>query len=287
MPLNVKNFIPRRFRSNAVEIPALALHGTITQRHSPLSNSINFAQTAYLLQKAFANKEAPAIALIVNSPGGAPVQSHLIFKRIRQLAEEHGKRVFAFVEDVAASGGYMIACAADEIYADPSSIVGSIGVISSSFGFPKLLEKIGVERRIYTAGENKSVLDPFLPENQKDVEHLKSLQQNIHAHFIEIVKTRRKDKLKEDSELFTGLFWAGEKAAQLGLIDGLGDASSILKQRYGKETKLYLVSPPKSLWQPKNASAIKADSVKMLAHETIEQVLEHLTSYDLWSRYGL
>jgi signal peptide peptidase SppA len=183
----------------------------------------------------------------VNSPGGSPVQSRLIYNRIRDLAVEKDKKVLVFVEDVAASGGYMIALAGDEIIADPMSIVGSIGVVSAMFGFHGLLQKIGVERRVYTAGRNKSILDPFQPEKPEDVERLKTIQLEMHEVFIQMVKARRKN-LADDPDLFTGLFWTGARAAELGLIDGLGDMRSLLKARYGPDTKLRVIAAPRGLF---------------------------------------
>ena len=176
------------------------------------------------------------------------MQSRLIYKRIRDLAAEKNKRVLVFVEDVAASGGYMIAVAGDEIIADPSSIVGSIGVVSASFGFTDLMKKIGVERRVYTAGQNKAVLDPFQPEKKEDVERLKALQLEVHETFIDMVKERRGAKLKDDPDLFTGLFWTGKKGFELGLVDALGDMRQVLKDRYGPKTRLSLVSPPRGFF---------------------------------------
>ncbi|RCL02804.1 MAG: Signal peptide peptidase SppA [Candidatus Tokpelaia sp. JSC188] len=247
----VKYLIPRFLRSKQVEVPVVRLQGMITAQASPLKNTLSLSKCAIALEKAFSNKKAPVVALVVNSPGGSPVQSRLIFQRIRDLAEENKKQVLVFVEDIAASGGYMIACAGDKIYADPSSIVGSIGVISSSFGFPELLKKIGIERRVHTSGKSKVSLDPFLPEKKADVEHLKALQLEIHETFITLVRERRSERLLNDNSLFTGLFWTGLKGKELGLIDGLGDIRSILKELYGKETQLRLISSPRGLFSCK------------------------------------
>ena len=207
------------------------------------ADACRWPSTAGLIEKAFAYDDAPAVAISINSPGGSPVQSRLIYKRIRDLAAEKNKTVLVFVEDVAASGGYMIAVAGDEIIADPSSIVGSIGVVSASFGFPELIKKIGVERRVHTAGRNKAVLDPFLPEKPEDVERLKALQLEVHETFIDIVKERRGAKLKDDPDLFTGLFWTAKRGVELGLVDALGDMRSVLKERFGPKTKLQLITP--------------------------------------------
>src|ERR1700754_2502970 len=219
----LRKLIPRRFRKEETIIPVVRLHGAIMSGGNQFRPTLNLANVAQVLEKAFARKETPAVAISINSPGGSPVQSRLIFNRIRALAVEKKKKVLVFVEDVAASGGYMIALAGDEIIADPSSIVGSIGVVSSSFGFVDLLKKIGVERRVHTAGKNKAVLDPFRPEREEDVERLKELQVEVHETFIDLVKDRRGDRLSQDPDLFTGLFWTGKRGLSLGLVDTLGD----------------------------------------------------------------
>jgi serine protease SohB len=190
------------------------------------------------LRRAFSKRGIDAVALVVNSPGGSPVQSQLISTRIRQLAEEKDLPVYAFTEDVAASGGYWLACAADEIYASPMSIVGSIGVISAAFGFPALLDKIGVERRVYAQGDNKSMLDPFKPEDPEDVKRLLSLQKDIHGQFKAYVKDRRGDKLQgTDKTLFNGDVWTGEQAIKKGLVDGLGDMRTVMRAKLGDKVK--------------------------------------------------
>ncbi|MET3589337.1 signal peptide peptidase SppA [Bartonella silvatica] len=279
----IKNLIPHRFYSGKLEIPVVRLHGAIMDSSSPMARTVSLVKCANLLEKAFSYKKAPAVALMINSPGGSPVQSRFIFKRIRDLAEEKKKQVLVFVEDVAASGGYMIACAGDEIFADPSSIVGSIGVVSSSFGFPELLKKIGVERRVYTAGKNKVALDPFQPEKKADIEHLKSLQLEVHQTFIDLVKERRAAKLSDDPDIFTGMFWSGKKGVELGLVDGLNDVRSVIKERFGDDTKLRLIAPPKSLLGPKTASGISAHAV----YTAVDGVLMAAQERTLWQRYGL
>ena len=193
-PLRCADSLPARFRSDIPIVPVVRLSGAIGIS-SPLKPGLTLASVARSLDRAFAMRNIRAVALSINSPGGAAAQSHLIYRRIRALADEKKIPVIAFVEDVAASGGYMIACAADEIICDPSSIVGSIGVVGGSFGFDKLIEKIGVERRLYTSGENKAMLDPFLPEKPEDVERLKAIQREIHESFIALVKARRGAKL--------------------------------------------------------------------------------------------
>ena len=194
-----------------------------------------------------------------------------------------------FVEDVAASGGYMIAIAGDEIFVDPSSIVGSIGVISSSFGFTELMEKIGVERRVHTAGRNKAILDPFQPEKQEDVERLKALQLEIHDVFIDLVKSRRGAKLKDDPDIFTGLFWAGQRAVELGLADGLGDMRAILKERYGEKTRLRLVSAPRGLFGRKfNLFGVRAEAeAGGIAGAAASGLIQAIEDRVLWARFGL
>src|SRR5436309_7615657 len=210
--------LPRRFRGDIPVVPVVRLTGIIGFS-TPLRPGLTLASVAKPLDRAFAWPRARAVALLINSPGGSAVQSHLVFQRIRQLSTEKKIPVIAFVEDVAASGGYMIACAADEIFADPSSIVGSIAVIGASFGFNKLIEKIGIERRIYTSGVNKAMLDPFLPENPEHVTRLKSIQEEIHATFISLVKSRRGAKLNgADDNLFTGEYWAAQRGMELGLV---------------------------------------------------------------------
>ncbi|WP_246798901.1 S49 family peptidase [Bartonella apihabitans] len=277
-----KRFIPRRFRSNAVEIPVVRLQGMIMEASSPLRQTLSLSSCANALEKAFSDKEAPAVAISLNSPGGSPVQSRLIYRRIRDLAEEKHKRVLVFVEDVAASGGYMIACAGDEIFADPSSVVGSIGVVSASFGFPELLKKIGVERRVYTAGKNKVSLDPFQPEKKADIDHLKALQLEIHETFINLVKESRGSKLVEDPNLFTGMFWTGKKGKELGLVDELSDLRSLIKQRYGHDAKMRLVSASRSLLGRKTP-AISAG----LVSSTVDGLIQSAEERALWQRYGL
>jgi signal peptide peptidase SppA len=214
------------------------------------------------------------------------VQSRLIHKRIRDLAAEKKKRVLVFVEDVAASGGYMIAAAGDEIIADPSSIVGSIGVVSASFGFPELLKKIGVERRVHTAGRNKAVLDPFRPEKEEDVERLKELQLEVHDTFIDVVRERRGERLKDDPDLFTGLFWTGRKGLELGLVDQLGDMRQVLRDKYGPKTRLRLISPPRGLFG-RGLGRFGSLSAADLAGAAAAGLFDAAEERALWSRFGL
>ncbi|MEZ5810702.1 MAG: S49 family peptidase [Rhizobiaceae bacterium] len=277
--------LPKSLRSDAATIPVVRLQGAIMSAGGQFRPTLSIASAAPLLDKAFADKQAPAVAIVVNSPGGSAVQSRLIFQRIRSLAEEKNKKVLVFVEDVAASGGYMIAVAGDEIFVDPSSIVGSIGVVSATFGFQDLIKKIGVERRVYTAGKNKVTLDPFQPERKADVERLKALQLQIHDVFIDLVKDRRGNRLADDPDLFTGAFWVGEKARELGLVDDIGDIRSVLKTRFGPKTRMRLITQPRGIFGRRlgifgsSASEIAAGAANGLA-DTVEERA-------LWSRFGL
>ena len=223
------------FFKNKKTIPHIKLSGVIGNV-GKFKQGIDFSGQEEIIKKAFSMKKAPAVAITINSPGGSPVQSHLIYKYIKDQAKKNKKKVIVFAEDVAASGGYLISCSGDEIYANSSSIVGSIGVIYSSFGFKDLIQKIGVQRRVYTAGKNKSTLDPFLDEKTEDVERLKKIQLDLHDDFIKVVEESRGSKLKKDTgiELFSGEFWSGKKAKDLGLIDGIGNADEILKKNMEK-----------------------------------------------------
>ncbi len=228
------------FRRNPV-VPVLRLSGTIGMA-SPLRPGLSLSAVAAGIEKACTMSKVPAIAVVINSPGGSPVQSSLIFRRLRQLAEENEKKVYVFCEDVAASGGYYLAVAGDEIFADASSVIGSIGVISASFGFVEAIEKLGVERRVYTSGLNKSQLDPFEPAKTEDIERLKSIQNDIHDAFIGIVKERRAERLNgKDEDLFSGAFWSATKAHELGLIDGITDVRAKMRELFGDKVKLKLV----------------------------------------------
>lgn len=285
----LKRLLPARFRPAETIIPVVRLHGAIMSGGNQFRPALNLAGTAGLIEKAFSIKEAPAVAFSVNSPGGSAVQSRFIHRRIRDLAKEKNKHVFMFVEDVAASGGYMIACAGDEIVADPSSIVGSIGVVSQSFGVQDLMDRIGIESRIHTSGKNKVMLSPFQPEKKQDVAHLKAMQEEIHATFIDLVKESRGAKLSDNPDLFTGLFWTGAKAKELGLVDAIGDMRCYLKERYGEKAKLALLSPPRSLFGRRAAAASTSiDGIGPaigggLAAGLISAVEERA----LWAQYGL
>ncbi|WPE22537.1 S49 family peptidase [Shinella zoogloeoides] len=285
----LKRLVPKKFRKEGVVIPVVRLQGAIMTGGSQFRPALNLAGVATALDKAFAYKDAPAVAVSINSPGGSPVQSRLIFQRIRDLAAEKGKQVLVFVEDVAASGGYMIALAGDEIFADPTSIVGSIGVVSGGFGFPEMLKKIGVERRVYTAGTNKAILDPFQPERENEIEYLKSLQLEIHQVFIDMVKARRGARLAADPDLFSGLFWTGTRGRALGLVDGLSDMRSELKRRYGPKTRLELVSAPKGLFGRKTpgVGGLSGDMAERIGSAGVATVADLAEEKALWGRFGL
>ena len=262
------------------------LSGTIGLS-TPLRPGLTLASIARPLEKAFTTRGAKAVALAINSPGGSPVQSHLIHLRIKQLAAEHKLPVIAFAEDVAASGGYMIACAADEIICDDSTIIGSIGVIGGSFGFAGLMEKLGIERRLYTSGERKAMLDPFLPEKPEDVERLKSVQREIHEDFIALVKASRGARFTgPENDLFSGEFWTGRKAVTLGVADGIGDLRTVLRQRFGDDVRMPLIGPERSLFgRTRPGVALKERLFGGVGFA--DEMISALEERALWSRYGL
>ena len=236
----VRRLLPGGSRDAPV-IPVVRLAGPIG-KFSRLRPGLTLSSVAPLLKKAFSVKNSPAVALVIDSPGGSPVQSHLIYKRIRTLAAEKNRHVIVFVEDVCASGGYMIACAGDEIVVDPASLVGSIGVVSAGFGFVEAMRKLGVERRVYTSGESKVILDPFQPEKPEDVARLKAIQEEVHDLFIDLVRERRGDILASDKDIFSGMFWSGKTAVSLGLADRTGDLRAVLTERYGEKVRLKVLS---------------------------------------------
>jgi signal peptide peptidase SppA len=282
----IRRLLPKSMRPDTVVIPVIRLHGTIMPGGSPVRQNLSLATTAGVIEKAFAFKDAPAIAISVNSPGGSPVQSRLIYKRIRDLADEKGKAVLVFVEDVAASGGYMISLAGDEIVVDPSSIVGSIGVVSASFGFQEMIKKIGVERRVYTAGRNKATLDPFQPEKKEDVERLKALQLEVHQTFIDLVKERRGARLADDPDLFTGQFWSGGRGIELGLADRMGDMRSVLRERYGPKTQMRLVTAPRGIFGRRLSMFGTSDPAEFAA-SAARGLIEAADERAIWARFGL
>lgn len=270
-------------------VAVLRLAGAIGQAGPPIRPSLTLAGLVRSIERAFSLRRLRAVALSVNSPGGAPAQSALIHKRIRALAEEKNVPVIAFAEDVAASGGYWLACAADEIYADESSIIGSIGVVSAGFGFTDLIEKIGVERRLHTSGARKAMLDPFRPEDPDHVARLEALQVEVHDAFKAMVRDRRAGKLKgEEADLFSGEFWTGRKALELGLVDGIGELTSVMRERFGDNVRFRPVEERRGWlrrrlqlgggWQAPglSAPALWADNL-----------LAALEERALWGRYGL
>jgi signal peptide peptidase SppA len=293
--MKFQKLLPARFRKDKLIIPVVRLSGVISPSSNVLRPALSLATIAGPLKRAFEIRHAPVVVLCINSPGGSPVQSRLIYQRIRDLAQENKKRVLVFVEDVAASGGYLIALAGDEIIADETSIVGSIGVVSAGFGFTEAIRKLGVERRIYTAGENKAILDPFQPEKESDIAHLKSLQLDIHKIFIEMVKQARGSKLAENEEIFSGLFWTGSRARELGLIDTCGQMGRLLRERYGEQADPKLIQTKRTLFgrvQPGvdiGSSVIggAAAAGASFAENLPASVMETLEERALWSRFGL
>ncbi|QIB33929.1 S49 family peptidase [Ancylobacter pratisalsi] len=288
----VDPLLPARMRAGTPVVPVVRLNGAIGLS-SPLRPGLTLSGISKALDRAFAVKGAKAVALAINSPGGAPAQSHLIYRRIRLLAEEKELPVIAFVEDVAASGGYMLACAADEIIADPFSIVGSIGVVSAGFGFDRVLDKIGVDRRVYTAGERKVMLDPFQPEKAEDIERLKALQKEIHDSFTGLVRQRRADVLSGDSEtLFSGEFWSATHAQELGLVDAIGDLRGFLRARYGDKVQTPLIEPRSGLFGRRLPGITAIDGAggglaSQIGAGVTDNLIGAAQERALWSRYGL
>lgn len=276
-------WIKNRFRRGAA-VPVVRLSGVIAAGGMLGGRGLSIESVAPLLQRAFATRGAKAVALSINSPGGSPVQSALIAQRIRLLAAEKNLPVLAFVEDVAASGGYWLACAADEIIVDAASIVGSIGVISAGFGFQDLLTRIGVERRVHASGERKAMLDAFRAERPEDVERLKSLQAEIHHGFKDWVRSRRAGRLKgDDAQLFSGEFWTGKRGLELGLVDGLGELRATLQARYGARVHLPLITPRRGLLQRFRPGASTGTGIDQLGPATLAALEER----QHWQRFGL
>jgi signal peptide peptidase SppA len=282
----LRMLLPARLRADIPIVPVVHMSGVIGVV-TPLRPGLLLSNVARTLERAFAVSNARAVALVINSPGGSPTQSNLIFRRIRQLANEKKIPVLAFIEDVGASGGYMLSCAADEIICDQYSIVGSIGVIGGSFGFPKLMEKLGIERRLYTSGAHKGMLDPFLPENPDDVERLKAVQKDIHESFIALVKERRGTKLKgADDVLFTGEFWSAPKAIELGLADSIGDLRSVLRARFGEKVRTPLIVAERNLFG-RSKPGVSLTQALANAPGLADDLISALEARALWSRYGL
>lgn len=273
----------RLFGERPPVVAVLPLVGVIGGM-GPLRSGLTLSGLAAQIERAFKVKRVKAVALAINSPGGSPVQSALIANRIRALSQEKDIPVIAFAEDVAASGGYWLACAADEIYADDSSLVGSIGVVSAGFGFHELLERYGVERRVYTSGDKKAMLDPFRPEDPKDVTRLKSIQKDMHERFKDLVRERRGERLTgADKTLFSGEFWTARRALELGLVDGLGDLRGVLRDRYGDKVQLRKITGQRS-WLRRN---LKFESRGWEPRDWAGGLLAAVEERALWSRFGL
>jgi ClpP class serine protease len=317
LPKEVTDRLPGKLgeRAGRSVVAVVRLHGVITPAMGPMARSvINLSVLEPVLKRAFEVDGLAAVALVINSPGGAPTQSALIADRIRGLAEEHGTEngpgsgatsangaegsgrtpvpVLAFCEDVAASGGYWLACAADEIYAHATSMVGSIGVVSQSFGLSGLLERVGVERRLYTAGTNKARLDPFLPEKPEDVAWLTDMQDQLHVLFKNWVNSRRGDKFAAAGvtdpagELFTGEVWTGAKAAELGLVDGLGTLREIISARF-PEAEPVLVEGRKPLLARLGVGGVSARGGLSGVSALVGDLLQAAEVRAAWARYGL
>jgi signal peptide peptidase SppA len=282
-------YLPARFRPGTAVVPVVRLSGVIGAV-TPLRPGMSLAGVARVLERAFSVRNAKAVALVINSPGGSPVQSRQIYLRIKQLAAEKKLPVLVFVEDVAASGGYMIACAGDEIFCDPSSILGSIGVVGGSFGFQEAIKRLGIERRLYTAGAHKAMLDPFLPENPDDVAKLKALQREIHQIFIALVKESRGARLKgADDTLFTGEYWAGESSIALGLADGIGDLRSTLRARYGEKVLTPVIAQPSGLLSGilgrKSPGAGQLSAMESMAGLP-DDLISAIETRAIWAKFG-
>lgn len=266
----MKRFIP--FLKSPPLVSVIRLQGVIAA--GGRGGGLNDATLAPVIERAFKKGKPRAVALVINSPGGSPVQSSLIAARIRRLAAEKKIPVHAFVEDVAASGGYWLATAADDIWLDDSSVVGSIGVISAGFGFPELMARHGIERRVYTAGTSKSMLDPFRPEKPEDVERLQAILDPIHAAFKSQVRTRRGARLAADRDLFTGEVWVGAQALAPGLADGVGHLVPKMKELYGEKVRLV-------------PYGIKRAFLQRITGRILDDTLTQIEERSLWARYGL
>jgi len=280
--------LPGTLRERGPVVAAVKLHGVITPTAPPLGRGvINLSVLESVLTRAFGFDRLRAVALLINSPGGSPTQSALVADRIRGLADLKNVPVLAFCEDVAASGGYWLACAADEIVAHPTSLVGSIGVVSQGFGLHGLLERFGVERRLYTAGANKSRLDPFLPEREDDVVWLRSMQTELHGMFRDWVCSRRGDRLVTgQQDLFTGEVWSGRRALELGLVDRLGTMRGEIAKRY-PDAEIITVEARRPLLARLGIAPAAAALSGRGGPESALAVLEALEHRATWSRFGL
>ncbi|HRN84127.1 MAG TPA: S49 family peptidase [Hyphomicrobium sp.] len=276
------------FRRGVV-VPVLRFSGAIGMA-APLRPGLSIASLGGAIDAAFSMSRGPSVAVVINSPGGSPVQSSLLFRRLRQLADEKGKKIYVFCEDVAASGGYYLAVAGDEIYADTSSIVGSIGVISASFGLDRAIEKLGITRRVYTAGANKGALDPFQPENPEDIARLMAVQRSVHDVFIGVVKDRRLGRLKgPDGELFSGAFWSAPDALELGLIDGISDVRTKMREIHGESVRLRVV-PVERSWLSgrfRKLPSVLGPGGGSQGLALADDLVSAVEIRALWSRFGL
>ena len=267
-------------------VGVIRLDGVIG-RVGPFNRGLTLANLADIIERTFRLKRLKAVALSINSPGGAAVQSSLFAGRIRDLAEENDVPVYAFAEDVAASGGYWLALAADEIYADEKSIIGSIGVVNRGFGFTEVIKRWGIERRVYTAGDKKAMQDPFMPENTADVDHLKSLLEDIHKNFEAMVREHREGKLQADeNELFSGAFWTGTRALEMGLIDGIGDLRNVMRAKFGDRVKLKLVEGKKLFWRRRPGLSM-AFGERAAPEDWAVNALAAIEERLIWNRFGL
>ncbi len=270
------------WRRRTPVIPLVRLTGAVGMRSRvPGSEGISATGMLPILRRAFALRGAKAVALAINSPGGSPVQCSLISQEVRHLAAKHDLPVLAFIEDIAASGGYWLACSADEIFASSSSVIGSIGVINAGFGFPQLLERLGVERRVYSEGKHKGMMDPFLPVREADVSVLQAVLKDIRSDFLDHVQERRGARLKnDDEEIFSAAVWSGRGALKLGLIDDLGEMRSVLRDRFGDEVRLRDFTPKRKWFRSPFGGQASAGDV-------IAGLMDQLEERALYARYGL
>tara|TARA_Y100001960_G_scaffold331800_1_gene430022 strand:- start:959 stop:1792 length:834 start_codon:yes stop_codon:yes gene_type:complete len=275
---NFFEFILRPFFKKRPTVPVLRFEGVIGTGGGLGKGRINAENLENNIKKAFSASKPSAVAIIINSPGGSPVQSSLIYQRVRYFAEKKDVPILVFIEDVAASGGYWLSCVGDEIFADKASIVGSIGVISASFGFSEAISKVGVERRVYTTGKSKGSLDPFKPEKPEDVRMLKNIMNDTQEAFVDLVNLRRGSKLSDDDSIFTGAFWSGEKALKLGLIDGIGEIRTVLRQRFGNKVKLKFINKKKSFI---------SGLVQGFSSPIINSIINEIENNAHWKRFGL
>jgi signal peptide peptidase SppA len=285
-----RRLLPKRFRKTGPIVGIVRMEGVIAAgRPGFRSSQLNMRTLAAPLERAFKLPDVAAVVLLINSPGGSPVQSSLIAKRVRALADEKEVPVFAFAEDVAASGGYWLACAADEIYADAASILGSIGVISAGFGFQEFIQRYGIERRVYAAGDHKGALDPFKPEDPDDVERLRTAQQMIHESFKDLVRSRRAGKINApEDKLFSGEFWTGSQAQELGLVDGIGDVRSVMRERFGDKVRLIMIAPKRSWLRERFGVGNGYSPVRFAGGDAwFDAAIGALEDRLMWNRFGL